>query len=95
MNLQLVAMQKISSTWFIHESQFFIRRKAMQELLNYDTPHGHNYQYRDVGPCILKDDFSKLDRPRLMIFFRVCQKEDGRFISRMIHLRVPSTLPIV
>jgi len=51
MNLQLVAMQKISSTWFIHESQFFIRRKAMQELLNYDTPHGHNYQYRDVGPC--------------------------------------------
>lgn len=23
----------------------------MQELLNYDTPHGHNYQYRDVGPC--------------------------------------------
>jgi len=90
-----MAMQKISSTWFIHESQLFIRRKAMQELLNYDTPHVIIINTVMLVLAILKDDFSKLDRPRLVIFFRVCQKEDGRFISRMIHLRVPCSLHIV
>lgn len=39
--------------------------------------------------AILRDDFSKLDRPGLITLLRACQREDGRFVSRMIHLRVP------
>ena len=45
--------------------------------------------------AILKDDFSKLDRPGLITLLRACQREDGRFVSRMIHLCVPCSLPAV
>ena len=29
--------------------------------------------------AVLRDDFSKLDRPGIIKFLKACQKEDGRF----------------
>jgi len=57
----------------------------MQELLNYDTPHVIIINNVMLVLAILKDDFSKLDRPRLMIFFFLCvcvkRKMEGSLVA--------------
>ncbi|OCH90435.1 terpenoid cyclases/Protein prenyltransferase [Obba rivulosa] len=58
----------------------------------YMTPQGGNDEYSDydiphlvmtytalLSLAILRDDFSKLDRPGILRFMRACQREDGSF----------------
>ena len=45
--------------------------------------------------AILRDDFSKLDRSRLITLLYTYQQEDGRFISCMIDLCLSSVSPLL
>ena len=54
--------------------------KVMQEqYTEFDTPHIIVTYTALLSLAILRDDFSKLDRPGLLTFLRACQREDGRY----------------
>ncbi|RDB14684.1 Geranylgeranyl transferase type-1 subunit beta [Hypsizygus marmoreus] len=46
---------------------------------NYDTPHIIMTYTALLSLAILRDDFSRLDRPGLLRFIRSCQRENGSF----------------
>lgn len=54
---------------------------------DYDTPHVIMTYTALQALAILRDDFSTLDRSGLLTFLRACQREDGRFVRPMVHLR--------
>ncbi|GBE85095.1 Geranylgeranyl transferase type-1 subunit beta [Sparassis crispa] len=45
----------------------------------YDTPHLIMTYTALLSLAILRDDFSKLDRPGILKFLRACQQDDGSF----------------
>ncbi|KAI0754575.1 terpenoid cyclases/Protein prenyltransferase [Daedaleopsis nitida] len=49
------------------------------DLSEYDTPHLVMTYTALLCLAMLRDDFSKLDRPGLLRFLRSCQQEDGSF----------------
>ncbi|KAF9483403.1 terpenoid cyclases/Protein prenyltransferase [Pholiota conissans] len=49
------------------------------EYSDYDTPHIIMTYTALLSLAILRDDFTKLDRPGLLTFLRACQREDGSF----------------
>ncbi|KAF9453163.1 terpenoid cyclases/Protein prenyltransferase [Macrolepiota fuliginosa MF-IS2] len=48
---------------------------------NYDTPHIIMTYTALLALALLRDDFSRLDRPGLIKFLRACQREDGSFTT--------------
>lgn len=51
------------------------------EALNYDAPHVIMTYTALLALAILRDDFSKLNRPGLITLLRACQREDGSFTT--------------
>jgi len=65
------------------------------ETSEHGAPHVIMTYTALLSLAILRDDFSKLDRPGLITLLRTCQQEDGRFVSCMIDLRVSSVSPLL
>jgi hypothetical protein len=58
---------------------FFLRVPVVQEPYgDYNGPHLVMTYTALLALAILRDDFSKLDRPGLVKFIRACQRDDGR-----------------
>ncbi|CAA7261529.1 unnamed protein product [Cyclocybe aegerita] len=49
------------------------------QYMDHDAPHIIMTYTALLSLAILRDDFSKLDRPGITIFLRSCQREDGSF----------------
>jgi geranylgeranyl transferase type-1 subunit beta len=49
-----------------------------EEYAEFDAPHMITTYTALLSLSILRDDFSRLDRPGLLKFLRASQKEDGR-----------------
>ena len=50
----------------------------------HDAPHIIMTYTALLSLAILRDDFSRLDRPGLIRFLRSCQKPNGRSVSRLV-----------
>ncbi|KAF8903087.1 terpenoid cyclases/protein prenyltransferase alpha-alpha toroid [Gymnopilus junonius] len=56
-----------------------LSHEESMEYTDYDTPHIIMTYTALLSLGILRDDFSKLDRPGLLKFLRSCQRADGSF----------------
>ncbi|KIM78421.1 hypothetical protein PILCRDRAFT_793478 [Piloderma croceum F 1598] len=62
-------------------SSYMTPSHNLDNYTEFDAPHMITTYTALLSLSILKDDFSRLDRPGLLKFLRACQKDDGSFYT--------------
>ena len=69
---------------------------AKGEPSEYDLPHLIMTYTALLCLAMLRDDFTKLDRPGILRFLGACQREDGRHVRLItLHSRLSEDRPLV
>lgn len=65
-------------THLIHVPRHIADTSLQEEYSDYDSPHMIVTYTALLSLAILRDDFTRLDRPGLVKFLGSCQRPDGR-----------------
>src|SRR5882762_10989447 len=82
------ALRFVNTTILIIASISYYR--CQEEYSEFDAPHMITTYTALLSLSILRDDFSRLDRPGLIKFLQASQRGDGRYASEIFRYCEPS-----